>query len=427
MIKVDTSNVIKKIDFASYEGKIKTINDSINNKTGEGNDFLGWADYPLTYDKEEFARIQKDGAYIHSHYDCLVVCGIGGSYLGARAAIEGINGLLPKDPFKIIYLGQTFSSAYIAEALEYIKDKNFAVNVISKSGTTTETSVSFRLLWEMLVKKYGKEEAGKRVYTTTDASKGALLELSKKYGFERFVLPGNVGGRYSVFTAVGLLPMAAAGIDIAAFMEGAKKSMEAYNKGELNDCYRYAVARHVLYKDYGYPVEMFVTYEPRFVQLGEWWKQLFGESEGKDHSGLLPDSATFSTDLHSLGQFIQQGSPVLFETVMQIENPSIDIKVPHDDDNLDGLNYLEGKGVDYISKKAHDGTLQAHVESGNVPNILLSVESMDAKSMGELMYFFCRACAMACYLNEVNPFNQPGVEIYKKNMFHLLGKPGYEK
>ena len=427
MIRINDSYLTHTIDYASYASKIAEINQSIDQKTGKGSDFLGWANYPETYDKEEFARIQKDGKYTHDHYDCLVVCGIGGSYLGARAAIEAINGLFPADPFRVIYLGQTFSSHYIHQVLEYLQDKNFAVNVISKSGTTTETSVSFRLLWELLEKKLGKEKAAKAVYATTDAHKGALLGLAEKYGYERFVLPDDVGGRYSVFTAVGLLPMAAAGIDIEAFMKGAEKAKLAYDTDTLNPCYQYALIRHVLHKEYGYPMEMFVTYEPRLVQLGEWWKQLFGESEGKEHTGLLPDSATFTTDLHSLGQFIQEGSPVLFETVLQIEQPEFDVTVPHDKDNLDGLNYLEGKTLDYISKKAHDGTVEAHVETGKVPNILLSIDKMDAESLGELLYFFCRACAMSAYLNGVNPFNQPGVEIYKKNMFHLLGKPGYEK
>lgn len=324
-------------------------------------------------------------------------------------------------------MGQTFAPSYVNEVLEYLKDKKFAINVISKSGTTTETAVAFRLLSALLEKQVGKEHMAESIFATTDAKKGALLELAKKYGYERFVLPDDVGGRYSVFTAVGLLPMAAAGIDIQAFMDGAYNAMKAYDSDEINEAYKYAILRHELYATYGYPVEMFVTYEPRFVQLGEWWKQLFGESEGKERTGILPDSATFTTDLHSLGQFIQEGSPCLYETVMQIETPEIDVAVPSDEDNLDGLNYLAGKTLDYISKKAHDGTVEAHASVGGVPNILLSVDEMNAFSMGELMYFFCRACAMSCYLNKINPFNQPGVEVYKKNMFRLLGKPGYEK
>ena len=424
MIKVDLSKFGRTIDMAAYQKEVEEIHASIENKTGAGNDYLGWAHYPAEYDQEEFAKIKACGKEIREKYDCLVVCGIGGSYLGARAAIEGLNGLIADDGFEILFLGQTFASSYIAQALRHLEKKNFAINVISKSGTTTETALSFRLVKELLERKVGPEEAAKRIYATTDKEKGALLELSKKYGYTRFVLPSDIGGRYSVFTAVGLLPMAAAGIDIDAFMAGAKAGMNAYGKAEDNEAYKYAIARHELYKA-GIAAEMFVTYEPRFVQLGEWWKQLFGESEGKDRTGLLPTSATFSTDLHSLGQFIQEGSPVLGETIMQITNPSEDVVIPHDEDNLDKLNYLEGKTLDYVNKKAHDGTIDAHAEVGNVPHILLEVEKMDPFALGQLLYFFMRACAMSCYLNHVNPFNQPGVEIYKKNMFHLLGKPGY--
>ena len=424
MIKVKTDYLGREIDFASYKEKVEQIHAAIENRTGAGADYLGWAAYPETYDKEEFARIKALAQDFRSKYDCLVVCGIGGSYLGARAAIEAINGLYGEDKVEIIFLGQTFAPSYIAQVLRHLEKKNFAINVISKSGTTTETALGFRLVKALLEKKVGAEEAAKRIYATTDKEKGALLELSKKYGYERFVLPSDIGGRYSVYTAVGLLPMACAGIDIDAFMEGAIAGKKEYGKAEDNEAYKYAVIRHELYKS-GYPVEMLVSYEPRFVQLAEWWKQLFGESEGKDHTGILPDSATFSTDLHSLGQFIQEGNPVLFETVMEIENPSEDIVIPHDEDNLDKLNYLEGKTMDFVNKKAHDGTIDAHANEGKVPNIMLQVEKMDAFALGKLMYFFMRACAMACYLNEVNPFNQPGVEVYKKNMFRLLGKPGF--
>ena len=424
MIKVDASHLGREIDFKKYAEKVAAINESIEKKTGAGNDFLGWADYPETYDKEEFARILKCAKEIRENYEVLVVCGIGGSYLGARAAIEAINGLHHQDKVEIIWFGQTFAASYVSQVLKYLEHKNFAINVISKSGTTTETALAFRLVRDLLVKKVGPEKAAKAIYATTDKEKGALLGLAKKYGYERFVLPSDVGGRYSVYTAVGLLPMAVAGIDIQAFMDGALAAKKEFSTPELNEAYKYAVIRHELYHG-GLPVEMFVTYEPRFVQLGEWWKQLFGESEGKEHTGLLPDSATFTTDLHSLGQFIQEGAPVLFETVMQVENPEEDVLIPHDEDNLDGLNYLEGKTLDYVSKKAHDGTVDAHVSVGKVPNILLSISAMGAKELGYLMYFFMRSCAMACYLNEINPFNQPGVEIYKKNMFHLLGKPGY--
>ena len=423
MIKMKLDQLGRQIDFQAYEQEMAEIHAGIENKTGAGNDFLGWVDYPTTYDKEEFQKIVASAKEIRENYDCLVVCGIGGSYLGARAAIEALNGLLPDDKMEILFLGQTFAPSYIAQVLKHLEKKNFAVNVISKSGTTTETALSFRLVKELLEKKVGKEKAAKAIYATTDKEKGALLDLSKKYGYTRFVLPADIGGRYSVFTAVGLLPMAVAGIDIQAFMDGAKAGQKEYGKPG-NEAYRYGLVRHELYKA-GYPVEMFVSYEPRFVQLGEWWKQLFGESEGKEHTGLLPDSATFSTDLHSLGQFIQEGNPVLFETVMEIMQPQEDVVIPHDEDNLDKLNYLEGKTLDFVNKKALEGTMDAHANVGNVPNIHLQVEKMDAFALGQLMYFFMRACAMSCYLNHINPFNQPGVEVYKKNMFHLLGKPGF--
>ena len=424
MIKVDVSHAIQKIDFEGYAKKIEEINRAIDEKTGAGSDFLGWANYPETYDKEEFARIQKAGDFIQKNCEALVVCGIGGSYLGARAAIEALNGLLPTNKVKILFFGNTFDPDYGGQILDYLKGKKFAINVISKSGTTTETSVGFRLVKELLEEQVGKEEASRYIFATTDKAKGALIELAKKYGYERFVLPDDVGGRYSVFTAVGLLPMAAAGIDIQAFLDGAKEGMKEYDTPTLNEAYKYAVARHALYVS-GKTVEMFVTYKLQLVQLGEWWKQLYGESEGKDGKGLLPDSATFTTDLHSLGQFVQEGSKVLFETILNVEEPARDVAIPHDEDNLDGLNYLEGKTMDYVNKKAYEGTLDAHVSSGKVPNLVISVTKMDAFHLGKLLYFFMRACAMSAYLNGVNPFNQPGVEIYKKNMFHLLGNPGF--
>ncbi len=424
MIKVDTSRSIVNIDFSSYEEKVKEINESIDKKTGLGNDFLGWAKYPETYDKEEFARIEKAGKFIQENCEALVVCGIGGSYLGARAAIEALNGLFPTNKVKILFFGNTFDPDYGGQILDYLKGKKFAINVISKSGTTTETSVGFRLVRELLESQVGKEEASKYIFATTDKERGALIELAKKYSYERFVLPDDVGGRYSVFTAVGLIPMAAAGIDIKAFMEGALDGMKEYDTPTINEAYKYAIARRALYES-GKSAELFVTYKLQLVQLAEWWKQLYGESEGKDGKGLLPDSATFTTDLHSLGQFVQDGSKILFETVLNVEEPGREVYIPHDEDNLDGLNYLEGKGIDYVNKKAFEGTLDAHVKTGNVPNIVINVTKMDAFHLGKLMYFFMRACAMSAYLNGVNPFNQPGVEIYKKNMFHLLGKPGY--
>lgn len=426
MIRVNDAHIRQSIDYEGYHDELLRVHSLIENRDGPGGDYLGWAHYPESYDKEELERIKRAAKEIQDNYEVLLVCGIGGSYLGARAAIEAINGLLPKSKVQIIYFGQTLSPNYVKQVLDYLENKTFAINVISKSGTTTETAVAFRLARDLLERKIGKEKAAKAIFATTDKEKGALLQLCLKYGYERFVLPADIGGRYSVFTAVGLLPMAVAGIDVDAFLAGAKKGLERYGTGELNEAYKYGIIRHELYQK-GYPVEMLVTYEPSLVQLGEWWKQLFGESEGKEHTGLLPDSATFTTDLHSLGQFIQEGAPVLFETVLDIETPEQDLEIPHDADDLDGLNYLEGKTLDYVNKKAHDGTLAAHEEVGNVPNVLISLSRLDAEGLGELMYFFMRACAMSCYLNKINPFNQPGVEVYKKNMFTLLGKPGYKK
>ena len=430
MIQIELSHA-GKLELAPYAEKVAQIDACIKNKTGAGNDFLGWADYAETYDKEEFSRIQKAGRYIREHFDVLVVCGIGGSYLGARAAIEALNGLLPANTKRpeIVFMGQSFAPSYVKPLLNYLKDKKFAVNVISKSGTTTETAVIFRLLRDLLLEQaHGDASAiQKSIYATTDAHKGALLTLCRKYGYETFVLPDDIGGRYSVMTAVGTLPMAASGIDVAAFMEGFGRGEKEFSNPNLseNPAYQYAVARYLLHEKRGYPVELFVTYEPRFVQLGEWWKQLFGESEGKDGKGLLPDSATFTTDLHSLGQFVQQGNKVLFETVLKIKEPCCDVVIPEDKDNLDGLNYLSGKTLSYVSEQAMEGTIKAHEEVGGVPNLILSLEKMDAEHLGNLMYFFMRACAMSAYLLGVNPFNQPGVEVYKKNMFTLLGKPGY--
>jgi glucose-6-phosphate isomerase len=427
MLQLDLRYLGKEIDFASYAEKVAEINKAIDEKTGAGNDFLGWADYPETYDKEEFARIQKDAEYVRKNFDVLVVCGIGGSYLGARAAIEALNGLFPAGKPEIIFFGQTFSSSYTKQVLDYLEGKKFAINVISKSGTTTETAVAFRLLRDKLVEKVGLEEASKAIFATTDKARGALLGLAKKYGYPRYVLPDDVGGRYSVFTAVGLFPMAVAGIDIKAFMEGAAKARLAYKNPKVleNDAYKYAIIRHEMWKKEKKAAEMFVSYDPKLVQLGEWWKQLFGESEGKGHTGLLPDSATFSTDLHSLGQFVQDGSPVLFETILKIKEEPMKVAIPHDEDNLDGLNYLEGKDLAFVTEKAMEGTLEAHSKTGGVPNLVIALDRMDAEGLGYLMYFYMRTCAMSAYLNGVNPFDQPGVEIYKKNMFHLLGKPGY--
>ena len=426
MLTLNFEHLIDKVDFAKYQSKVNAIDEMIEKRTGPGNDFLGWLRYPETYDKEELEEIIKSAAFVRENFEVLVVCGIGGSYLGARAGIEALKGLHPRDKIEIIFLGQTFSSDYIYETLEYVKDKKFAINVISKSGTTTETAISFRLLKELLESKVGKEEARKAIFATTDKEKGALKTLSTQEGYKTFVLPGDVGGRFSVFTAVGLFPMAVAGIDVRKVLEGAHASMEENRGSDLakNKAYQYAIVRDTLLRK-GYPVEMFVTYEPRLVQLGEWFKQLFGESEGKEHKGLLPDSATFSTDLHSLGQFIQDGSPVLFETILFINKPRHEVVIPEDKENLDGLNYLAGKNLAFVNEKAYIGTLAAHEETGRVPNMLLNLDKLDEFELGYLLYFFMKTCAMSGYLLEVNPFNQPGVEVYKKNMFHLLGKKGY--
>lgn len=426
MVKVNDEHLLTKIDYASYQNKVNEISKMIEDESGPGNDFLGWSKYPDNYDKEEFNRILKAAKYVRDNFEVLVVCGIGGSYLGARAAIEALNGLHSLDKVQIIFLGQTFSSDYIAEVLKFLENKKFAINVISKSGTTTETAISFRLVKQLLEKKIGKEAARKAIFATTDSSKGALRELSTKEGYETFNLPGNIGGRYSVFTAVGLFPLACAGIDIKALMDGAKKSMEDCKTPSLdkNPAYKYAVIRDYFYR-HNKSVEMFVSYEPRLTQLGEWFKQLFGESEGKEGKGLLPDSATFSTDLHSIGQFIQDGSKVLFETILFVKKPCHEVIIPEDKDNLDGLNYLANKSLGFVNEKAFLGTLDAHTETGKVPNVILEVEKLTAFEMGYLFYFFMKTCAMSAYMLDVNPFNQPGVEVYKKNMFHLLGKKGY--
>ena len=394
MITLDLSKAKLNEDLESYKDTVKDIHEMIHNKTGAGNDFLGWVELPENYNKAEVELIKETAVKLREKTDILLVCGIGGSYLGARAAIEAINGLFPANDVEIIYVGNTFSSNYIKQVSDYLEGKDFAINVISKSGTTTETSIAFRIF---------KEE-----------------------GYTTFVIPDDVGGRYSVLTPVGLFPIAMAGIDIDKMLSGAKDAMFKYANPDLdqNDAYKYGVARQILHKA-GYAAEMFVTYELQLAMVAEWWKQLYGESEGKDNKGILPTSATFSTDLHSLGQFIQEGSKVLFETIMQIKEPAGDMTIPSDKDDLDGLNYLAGKSVDYVNKQACQGTIDAHVNTGNVPNILITLDKMDAYGFGYMVYFFEISCAMSVYLLEVNPFNQPGVEIYKKNMFKLLGKPGY--
>ena len=367
MITLDLSKAKLNEDLGSYKDKVAEIHEMIHNKTGAGNDFLGWLSLPEDHNKEEVKAIKEKAAQLREKTDVLLVCGIGGSYLGARAAIEAINGLYSKDKVEVIYVGNTFSSNYIKQVADYIQDKDFAINVISKSGTTTETSISFRIFKEMCEKKYGKEGAKERIVATTDKARGALKKLATDEGYTTFVVPDDVGGRYSVLTAVGLFPIAMAGIDIDEMLKGAKDAMVKYNDPniETNDAYRYGVARQILNKA-GYSAEMFVTYELQLAQVAEWWKQLYGESEGKENKGILPTSATFSTDLHSLGQFIQEGSKVVYETIFQVKEASGDMVIPSDPDDLDGLNYLAGKSVDYVNKKACEGTVDAHVNTGGL-------------------------------------------------------------
>ena len=412
---------------------VKAAHDKLHNKTGLGNDFLGWVNLPENYDKEEFARIKKAAEKIRSDSDILVVIGIGGSYLGARSAIEMLShsfyNMIDKDKRKapqIVYAGNSISSTYIAELLEAVEGKDISVNVISKSGTTTEPAIAFRLFKELLEKKYGKEGARGRIYATTDAARGALKTLADAEGYETFVIPDDVGGRYSVLTAVGLLPIAAAGIDIDKIMQGARDAMEEYSVPELdkNPCYQYAAARQILLRK-GKNVEMMINFEPSLHYFGEWWKQLFGESEGKDNKGIFPAAADFSTDLHSMGQYIQEGMRILFETGISVQNPRKNITIDKTEDNIDGLNFLAGKTVDFVNSKAAEGTALAHTDGG-VPNLLVSVPALDEYNYGKMVYFFEKACGISGYLLGVNPFDQPGVEAYKKNMFALLGKPGYE-
>ena len=403
---------------------------TLHSKSGLGNDFLGWLTLPTDYDKEEFARIKKAAEKIKKDTDVFIVIGIGGSYLGARAAIELLTSPfynnLKKDTPDIYYVGNNISATYLNEILSICEGRDVSVNIISKSGTTTEPALAFRVFRELLENKYGKEGARKRIYATTDKAKGTLKELSDREGFETFVVPDDVGGRYSVLTAVGLLPIAVAGVDIDAIMEGAQQAQKelAVEDIEKNDCYKYAALRNILYRK-GKAIEMLVSYDPSFAMMAEWFKQLFGESEGKDNKGIFPASVIFSTDLHSMGQFIQDGTRNLFETVVNIKAPKKDLFIKPDPDNFDGLNFLSNQNMSVVNQKAFGGTVLAHTEGG-VPNIVLDVEKMDEKEFGYMVYFFEKACAISCYMMGVNPFNQPGVESYKKNMFALLGKPGYE-
>ncbi|MCI8759668.1 MAG: glucose-6-phosphate isomerase [Clostridia bacterium] len=432
-IKLNLKNSeITQKSILEYKQQVENIHKDLHKRANEEKDFVGWLELPTNYDKKEFAKIKKAAKKIKKESDILVVIGIGGSYLGARAVIESLtssfyNMLSDKQRKypQILYVGNNLSPNYINELIEYIGNKDFSVNVISKSGTTTEPAVAFRIFREILENKYGIDEARSRIYATTDKEKGALKTLAENEGYEQFVVPNNIGGRYSVLTAVGLLPIATAGIDIDKLMEGARVGQERYNDGNLkyNECYQYAVARNILYEQEK-NIEILVNYEPKMHYFTEWWKQLYGESEGKEKKGIFPAGVDFTTDLHSMGQYIQEGKRNIFETVICVENPNSDITIHPDDDNLDGLNYLAGKGLDYVNKKAMEGTIKAHV-TGQVPNIQITMDQLDEINLGELIYFFEKACAMSGMILGVNPFNQPGVEEYKKNMFKLLKKPGY--
>lgn len=433
MLHLDLSNVAPFLPTGWRTGEEKGLvkaHDQVLNGTGAGNDFLGWVRLPADYDKEEFARIQAATERIRSQSKALVVIGIGGSYLGARAVIETLTSnnfnLTRKDGPAIYFAGNGLSADGLNEVIDLVKDVDFSVNVISKSGTTTEPAIAFRIFKALLEEKYGKDGARERIYATTDAKRGALKGLADKEGYEEFVVPDNVGGRYSVLTAVGLLPIAVAGIDINALMTGAREEMELLSKpGMENPAWQYAAARHALYES-GKRIEILAGYEPAFRFFAEWWKQLYGESEGKEGKGLFPASVEFTADLHSMGQFIQQGERVMFETVVRFDKAHTKLTIPNDPENVDGLNFLAGKSMDFVAERALQGVTLAHVDGG-VPNILITVPARDAKSLGALIYFFEFACGVSGYLLEVNPFDQPGVEAYKNNMYALLGKPGYEK
>ena len=419
---------IRPEEYESIFPQVKLAHDQLESKTGSGNDFLGWLDLPVTYDREEFARIKQAAEKIRSDSDVLLVAGIGGSYLGARAVVEAVKGQFhnetEKGP-KIYFCGNTISPSALNDIIKLTKGKRFSINVISKSGTTTETSLAFRVLRELLEKEMGVEEANKRIYATTDRAKGTLKQLADAQGWPTFVVPDDVGGRYSVLSAVGLLPIAAAGIDIDALMQGAADAMERFSVlSPDNDAYKYAAIRNILYRK-GKAVEILECYEPDFTLMNEWYKQLFGESEGKDNKGLFPASCIFSTDLHSMGQFIQEGARIMFETIVDVKKPAQDLFIDPLEGNFDGLNFLANQNMSVVNRKAMEGTILAHTDGG-VPEVLIEVDDLSAYNVGYLIYFFWRACACSGYLLSVNPFNQPGVESYKKNMFALLGKPGYE-
>ena len=433
MIKLNLKNSsINDKMISHYAEDVEKIHNEMNKKSNDEKEFLGWLNLPTDYDKEEFKRIKKAAEKIKKDSDVLVVIGIGGSYLGARAVIEALShsfyNSMPETKRKtpqIVYAGCNLSPVYMNDLLDFVADKDISINVISKSGTTTEPAIAFRIFREVLETKYGVEEARKRIYVTTDKQKGALKTLANEENYETFVIPDNVGGRYSVLTAVGLLPIAVAGIDIDRLMKGAKDAQDKYAESSVkyNDCYKYAVARNLLYNS-NKKIEILANYEPKLHYFTEWWKQLFGESEGKDLKGVFPAGVDLTTDLHSMGQYIQQGERTLFETVISIKKNSSEVKIMPDDRDLDGLNYLAGKTMGYVNSKAMEGTILAHV-AGNVPNIKIEIDELKEETVGELIYFFEKACAMSGSLLGVNPFNQPGVEEYKRNMFHLLEKPGY--
>ncbi len=422
---------VSQEELTAIAPQVKAAHEALHAGTGLGNDFIGWLTLPTDYDKEEFARIKEAAKRIQSNTDVFIVIGIGGSYLGARAAIEFLTSpnynALCKDTPQIYYAGNSISSTALAELIDLCEGKDVSINMISKSGTTTEPAIAFRVLRELLEKKYGKEGAKERIYCTTDKARGTLKQLADREGYETFVVPDDVGGRYSVLTAVGLLPIAVAGADIDALMSGAQKAQADFDNEDVftNDCYKYAALRNCLYRK-GKTTEVLVSYEPAFTMMSEWFKQLYGESEGKDNKGIFPASVVFSTDLHSMGQYIQDGRRDLFETVVLFDKCKREITMGTDPENVDGLNFLCGKTMDFINRKAFEGTVLAH-NDGGVPNIVLSVSEMTEAELGYLIYFFEKACAISGYLLGVNPFNQPGVESYKKNMFALLGKPGYEQ
>lgn len=427
-----THSFIEDYELENIKEYVNIAHNMLHDKKGPGSEYTGWVNYPKEFDIDEYERVKLASEKIRKNSEVFIVIGIGGSYLGARACIEALNhnfyNMLTSEKRngpEIYFVGNNVSSSYILELLELIDGKDISINTISKSGTTTEPAIAFRIFKECIEEKYGKEEAKNRIYITTDSKKGALKELASKEGYETFTVPDDIGGRYSILTSVGLLPIAVSGLNIDEIMNGAKDGMEEYGVLDLdkNYSYQYAAIRNVLYRK-GKEIEMLTSYEPSLFYLQEWWKQLFGESEGKDLKGIYPSSASFTTDLHSLGQLIQDGRRNIFETVINIEEPKVDMILKEDKENLDGLNFLSGKTIDFVNKKAFEGTLMAHT-SGGVPNIILNIEKMNEYNFGKLIYFFEKSCAISGYLLGVNPFNQPGVEEYKKNMFKLLGKPGY--